>query len=73
MIHVVPFLAGAAAGAAVTYLVQSPASKEKIKAGAEKVSEGVKAGVGKAKSVMSGKKETAEASAEETPTAESPA
>ncbi len=52
MFHLIPFLAGAAAGAAVTYVVTDPQTRAKVKEGADLVAAGVKAGFGTAKNLL---------------------
>jgi hypothetical protein len=54
-LHFLPLLVGAAAGAAITYVFKDDPSREKLKAGAEKAGEGVKRGLGKARSALARK------------------
>lgn len=45
MFHIVPFLAGAAAGAAITDIVKDRDARNRIRENAEKVADGVKDGI----------------------------
>lgn len=48
MFHFIPFLAGAAAGAAITYVVKDRETRSRIREGADKVTEGVRDGIERA-------------------------
>jgi uncharacterized membrane protein len=44
MLHCIPFLVGAAAGAAITYIAKDRSARDSIKAGADGIVDGVKEG-----------------------------
>ena len=44
MLHFIPFLAGAAAGAAITYIVKDREARDRIREGADQVADGVRSG-----------------------------
>lgn len=45
MLHCIPFLAAAAAGAAIAYVAKDPEARNRIRDGADKIADGVRDGI----------------------------